>query len=149
MRTTASLRTKPDTRLNGPAELESAIAAITRSGSGGRVNILVVESEETTGNLMSVMLTKLGYKVALASGCSEAAGMLSGDKAYDVVVIALKFMRGSRAGGTKLIDALLAKNPNQHYAFLTSSPVLKKPFTLQDVDDFMGAFRRPGQSRFS
>jgi hypothetical protein len=40
------------------------------------------------------------------------------------------------------------KNPRQHYAFVTGSPVLRKPFTLQDLDDFMGAFRRPANSRF-
>jgi hypothetical protein len=26
--------------------------------------------------------------------------------------------------------------------------VLRKPFSLQDLDDFMGAFRRPANSRF-
>jgi len=25
---------------------------------------------------------------------------------------------------------------------------LKKPFSLQELDDFMGAFRRPARSRF-
>jgi hypothetical protein len=31
---------------------------------------------------------------------------------------------------------------------MTSSAVLKKPFSLQELDDFMGAFRRPARSRF-
>lgn len=113
------------------------------------MNILVVESEETTRELMGVMLTKLGYKISKASGCADALQMLSEGKTFDVVLIALKFMRGSRAGGMRLIDALLEKNPQQQFAFITASPILRKPFTLQDVDDFMGAFRRPGQSRFS
>lgn len=112
------------------------------------MNILVVEAEETTRTLMGVMLTKLGYKVGLAPGCGDALKMFSEQGPYDVVVIALKFMRGSRAGGAKLVDALLEKNPRQHLAFITGSPILRKPFTLQDVDDFMGAFRRPGESRF-
>jgi CheY-like chemotaxis protein len=112
------------------------------------VKILVVEAEETTRTLLGVMLTKLGYKVGLASSCGEASRMHTNQGPYDVVLIALKFMRGSQAGGAKLVDALLGKNPQQHYAFITGSPVLRKPFTLQDVDDFMSAFRRPGASRF-
>jgi hypothetical protein len=65
-----------------------------------------------------------------------------------IVLIALKFVRGTKAGGSQLIDSMLQKNPNQRYAFITASPVLRKPFTLQELDDFMGAFRRPGHSRF-
>jgi CheY-like chemotaxis protein len=113
------------------------------------VNILVVESEDTTRELMGVMFTKLGYKATLASNYNHAVALLSEGRTFDVVLIALKFMRGSRAGGARLIDQLLEKNPTQQFAFITSTPVLHKPFTLQEVDDFMGAFRRPGQSRFS
>jgi CheY-like chemotaxis protein len=112
------------------------------------VKVLVVEAEETTRTLMGVMLTKLGYKVGLASSCGDGLRMFSDQGPYDVVLIALKFMRGSRAGGANFIDSLLQKNAQQHYAFITGSPVLRKPFTLQEVDDFMGAFRRPGESRF-
>jgi CheY-like chemotaxis protein len=112
------------------------------------MKILVVEAEETTRTLLGVMLGKLGYKVGLTSNCTEAFRTYCDQGPHDVVLIALKFMRGSRAGGAKLIDSLLEKNPQQHYAFITGSPVLRKPFTLQDVDDFMGAFRRPADSRF-
>ena len=112
------------------------------------MKILVVEAEQTSRTLLGVMLTKLGYKVGLASSCGEALRTYSKEGPHDVVLIALKFMRGSRAGGAKFVDALIEKNPQQHYAFITGSPVLRKPFTLQDVDDFMSAFRRPGSSRF-
>ena len=112
------------------------------------MKILVVEADETASKLIDVMLNRLGYKVSLASNCSEAFRTYCDRGPHDVVLIALKFMRGSRAGGAKFVDALLEKNPQQHYAFITGSPVLRKPFTLQDVDDFMSAFRRPGTSRF-
>ena len=36
------------------------------------MKILVLEAEETTRNLMGVMLTRLGYKVALAVNCDNA-----------------------------------------------------------------------------
>jgi len=36
------------------------------------MKVLVVEGEETTRKLMGVMLTRLGYKVALTSKCDEA-----------------------------------------------------------------------------
>jgi len=112
------------------------------------MKILVLEAEETSRNLMGVMLTQLGYKVALTSNCDEAFLAYSDDGPFDVVLIAMKFMRSARAGGTKFVEKLLEENPRQHYAFVTGAPVLRKPFTLQDMDDFMGAFRRPANSRF-
>ncbi len=112
------------------------------------MKVLVVESEETSRTLLGVMLKKLGYKVELASNCADASHVHDERGPFDVVLIALKFVRGSRGAGSRFIDALMEKNPHQHIAFLTGSPILRKPFTLQDVDDFMGAFRRPGASRF-
>ncbi len=113
------------------------------------MKILVVEADETTRNVMGVMLNRLGYKTALASNCDEAYRNYCDDGPYDVVLIAMRFMRSSRNGGAKFVENLLQKNPQQHYAFVTGSPVLRKPFTLQDLDDFMGAFRRPASSRFA
>jgi len=95
-----------------------------------------------------VMLNKLGYQVGLAPNCDEALRIYSSQGPYDVVLIALKFLRGSGAGGAKFIDAVRQKNPEQKFAFITASPVLKKPFSLQELDDFMGGFRRPAHSRF-
>jgi CheY-like chemotaxis protein len=112
------------------------------------MKVLVVEGEETTRKLMGVMLTRLGYKVALTSKCDEAFRSYCDEGPYDVVLIAMRLMRTSRGGGAKFVEDLLQKNPRQHYAFVTGSPVLRKPFTLQDMDDFMGAFRRPANSRF-
>lgn len=112
------------------------------------MKVLVVEAEDTTAKLLAVMLKQLGYKVELSASCQEALKAYQERGPQDLVLIAMKFFRGSRAGGTGLIDALLEKNPQQHYAFMTASPVLRKPFTLQDVDDFMGGFRRPASSRF-
>jgi len=111
------------------------------------MKVLVVEAEDDTLKLMDVMLRRLGYKVELAVNCAEALKAYSERGPQDVVLIAMKFFRGSKAGGAALVDAMLAKNPQQHYAFITGSPVLRKPFTLQDVDDFMGVFRRPAGSR--
>ena len=112
------------------------------------MRVLVVEAEDTSLKLLGVMLKQLGYKVELAENCTDALKAYRERGPQDIVLIAMKFFRGSNAGGTALVDAMLQKNPQQHYAFLTGSPVLRKPFTLQDVDDFMGAFRRPGGSRF-
>jgi|SRR5579862_2791508 CheY-like chemotaxis protein len=112
------------------------------------MKVLVVESEETVLKSTGVMLTKLGYKVGLAPNCNEALRLYNSQGPHDVVLIAMKFVRGSSAGGTKFIDSLRQKNPDQKFAFITASPVLKKPFSLQELDDFMGAFRRPAGSRF-
>jgi DNA-binding response OmpR family regulator len=112
------------------------------------MKILVVEAEETTRNVMGVMLTRLGYKVVLTSDCDAAFRSYCEEGPYDVVLIGMSFVRSSRAGGAKFIEDLRLKNPRQDYAFVTGSPVLRKPFSLQDLDDFMGAFRRPANSRF-
>ena len=112
------------------------------------MKVLVVEAEEATLKATGIMLKKLGYEVGLAANCDEALRVYSNEGPHEVVLIALKFVRGSSAGGSKFIDALRQKNPEQKFAFITASAVLKKPFSLQELDDFMGAFRRPGHSRF-
>jgi|ERR1700757_1234065 CheY-like chemotaxis protein len=112
------------------------------------MKVLVVEAEEAVLKATGVMLNKLGYEVGLAPDCGEAFRIYCKQGPYDVVLIALKFVRGSKAGGAKFIDALRQKNPEQQFAFITASPVLRKPFSLQELDDFMGAFRRPAHSRF-
>ncbi|MGC2540142.1 MAG: response regulator [Candidatus Sulfotelmatobacter sp.] len=112
------------------------------------MKVLVVEAEDAVLKATGVMLNRLGYEVGLAPNCNEAFRIYCDNGPHDLVVIALKFLRSSRAGGAKLIDALRQKNPKQKFAFITASPVLKKPFSLLELDDFMGAFRRPASSRF-
>ena len=112
------------------------------------MNILVVEAEETTRKVMGVMLNRLGYKVELTSNCNEGFRAYCDRGPYDVVLIGMRFVRSSGGGGSKFIDDMRRKNPDQHFAFVTGAPVLHKPFTLQELDDFMGAFRRPANSRF-
>jgi len=108
----------------------------------------VVEAEEATLKSTGVMLNKLGYHVGLAADCRQAFRLYSDQGPFDLVLIALKFFGDSRAAGPKLIDGLRQKNPKQKFAFMSAAPVLKKPFSLQELDDFMGGFRRPAQSRF-
>ena len=112
------------------------------------MKVLVIEAEEVVLQTARVMLNKLGYEVGLATNCADAFRLYCNEGPYDLVLIALKFVRGSRAGGAKFIDAMREKNPDQRFAFITASPVLKKPFSLQELDDFMGGFRRPAHSRF-
>jgi CheY-like chemotaxis protein len=112
------------------------------------MKVLVVEAEDVVLKATGIMLNKLGYEVGLAPNCNEAFRIYCDNGPYDVVLVALKFLRGSGAGGAKFIDAVRQKNPKQKFAFITASPVLKKPFSLQELDDFMGAFRRPAGSRF-
>jgi len=112
------------------------------------MKVLVVESEEAVLKNTGIMLTKLGYKVGLAPNCNQGYRDFCEHGPYDVVLIALKFMRGTAPGGAQFIDALRQKNPKQIFAFISAAPVLKKPFSLQELDDFMGSFRRPARSRF-
>jgi DNA-binding response OmpR family regulator len=111
------------------------------------MKILVVEAEDEVLKATGVMLNKLGYEVGLALNCQEAFRIYCDNGPHDIVIIALKFLRSSRAGGAKFMDALRLKNPNQKFAFISAAPVLKKPFSLLELDDFMGAYRRPASSR--
>ena len=112
------------------------------------MKVLVVEAEEAVLKSTGVMLNKLGYHVELAPDCKEAFRLYSQQGPFDLILIALKFVRSSKAGGAKFMDDVRLKNSEQRFAFITGSPVLKKPFSLQELDDFMGAFRRPAHSRF-
>lgn len=112
------------------------------------MKVLVVEADEAILKSTGIMLNKLGYEVGLALNCDGALCMHSDQGPFDLVLIALKFLTDPRATGTKLIHELRQKHPEQKFAFMSSAPVLKKPFSLQELDDFMGGFRRPAQSRF-
>ena len=112
------------------------------------MKVLVVEAEEVVLKSAGIMLNKLGYQVGLAPDCGEAFRMYCDQGPYDLVLIALKFLCSSSAGGAKFMDALHQRNPEQRFAFMTASAILKKPFSLQELDDFMGGFRRPAHSRF-
>ena len=67
------------------------------------MKVLVVEAEEAVLKATGVMLNKLGYEVGLAPNCSEALRIYTDKGPHDVVLIALKFLRSSSAGGAKLI----------------------------------------------
>src|SRR6201998_4750433 len=115
---------------------------------GGAMKVVVVEAEEAVLKATGIMLNKLGYKVGLALNCDEALRIHSEQGPHDVVLMALKFLSSSSGGGAGFMDALRQKNPDQKFAFITASPVLKKPFSLLELDDFMGAFRGPASDRF-
>src|SRR5260370_30965802 len=112
------------------------------------MKVLVVEAEDVVLKAAGVMLNKLGYEVGLAPDCDEAFRIYCDRGPYDVVLIALKFVLGSSAGVTTFIDALRQRNPKQQFAFMTGSPRLKNPFSVQDLFDLIGAFRRPAHCRF-
>jgi len=112
------------------------------------MKVLVVEGDDAVLKATGIMLNKLGYEVGLALNCDEGLRIYTQQGPYDVVLIALKFLSASGAGGGKFLDALRQKSPQQKFGFMTSTPVLKKPFSIQELDDFMGAFRRPASSRF-
>src|SRR5215470_5351501 len=112
------------------------------------MNVLVVEAEEAALKSTGIMLNKLGYQVGMALDCNEAVRIYSDQGPFDLVLVALKFLTDPRATGPKLIHELRQKHPEQKFAFMSSAPILKKPFSLQELDDFMGSFRRPAQSRF-
>ena len=100
------------------------------------MKVLVVETEEAALKSTGVMLNKLGYQVGLAPDCNEAFRVYCDQGPFDLVLIALKFLSDSRAVGPKLIHEL-----RQKFAFMSAASVLKKPFSLQELDDFMRAFR--------
>ena len=112
------------------------------------MKVLVVEADDAVLKATGIMLNKLGYEVGLALNCDEALRIYSEKGPHDVVLVALKFLSSAGAGGVPFMDTLRQKNPQQKFGFMTATPVLKKPFSIQELDDFMGAYRRPASSRF-
>lgn len=112
------------------------------------MKVLVVEGDDAVLKATGIMLNKLGYEAGLALNCDQGLRIYLEQGPHDVVLVALKFLSSAGAGGGKFLDALRQKNPHQKFGFMTSTPVLKKPFSIQELDDFMGAFRRPASSRF-
>ena len=81
--------------------------------------------------------------------CDNAFRTYSDEGPFDVVLIAMKFMRSSRGRRRQFSgEPVCRKIPGQHYAFVTGAPVLRKQFMLQDMDDFMGASAGLPNSRF-
>lgn len=80
---------------------------------GGLMKVLVVEAEEAVLKSAGVMLNKLGYQVGLAPDCGEAFGMYCNQGPYDLVLIALKFVYGSRAGGPNSLMPCFRRIPNK------------------------------------
>jgi hypothetical protein len=77
------------------------------------MKVLVVEAEDAVLKVTGVMLNKLGYEVGLALNCNEAFRIYCDNGPHDLVVIALKFLRSSRAGVRNLLMLCGRRIPNK------------------------------------
>jgi signal transduction histidine kinase len=77
---------------------------------GANENILFVEDDETTREVVGELLKQSGYTVYSASGCEEAIRLYSDNVEKIDLVISDLIMPGM--GGKKLVEAILAINPN-------------------------------------
>jgi DNA-binding NtrC family response regulator len=106
--------------------------------------ILVVDDEESVGDVLHQGLTKFGYRVALAKSAEEALGIFESGS-FDIVITDLKM---PKMDGLDLIRMIRQKNPEVAFLVITGYPSLQstmealaqgvhdyiiKPFNLGDV----------------
>jgi len=100
------------------------------------MKILVADEDENNRAILDVMLQRLGHTVEQASNCDEALRFCTEHGPHAVVLIGMVFFRNA-GGGWAFVEAI---DSNQHYALMTASPVLQKPFSREELRDFVNMF---------
>jgi signal transduction histidine kinase len=113
-----------------------------------KMTVLIVEDEDEVRKLTADMLHELGHLVLVARTGSEALGLLSGGGKVDLLVTDL-VLPGTDGGA--LASQVASLYPDIKIALATASPqfqnragypVLRKPFTRQDVSDLLANFSK-------
>ncbi len=124
----------------------------------GRVNILLVDDEETVRRVTGRLLEKLGYSVVPAGDADEALRLLAEGDAFDLVLTDV-VMPG--LSGIELADRIRQAHPAQKILFTSGyttrefgrppgeppQPFMPKPFSLDDLDRAVRAALDGGPGR--
>lgn len=119
--------------------------------------ILVIDDEQLLLDLLSELLSKIGYEVDQALDCRKAAGLLK-EGAYDAIFLDVKMpmmdgigfydkMRTHFPEIARRIIFLTGDVANQKTAeFLrkTGNPYLQKPFTIKEIKAVLHQFFESG-----
>jgi CheY-like chemotaxis protein len=99
---------------------------------------LVVDDELGIAEIVSAMLTTDGHVVETTTNGDDAFRIycehLSEGRPFDYVLTGLAQPGMS---GPDLVEAIARKNPRQRWGFSTCYPVLQRPFTKDELLDFV------------
>ena len=125
-----------------------------------RVNpqrVLVIEDNKVNAMVAQGFLAHLGHSSSLAVSCQQALAHVSGDKAFDAVMLDIQLSDGSGLTLLPQLKALFA-NDNVKFAAFTAQmqtedlslyreagfdTVLAKPLSLQTLAEWLGVARVP------
>uniref|UniRef100_Q0HXP2 histidine kinase n=1 Tax=Shewanella sp. (strain MR-7) TaxID=60481 RepID=Q0HXP2_SHESR len=125
-----------------------------------RVNpqrVLVIEDNKVNAMVAQGFLAHLGHSSSLAISCQQAIAHVSGDKAFDAVMLDIQLSDGSGLTLLPQLKALFA-NDNVKFAAFTAQmqtedlslyreagfdTVLAKPLSLQTLAEWLGVARVP------
>lgn len=117
-----------------------AIDSGFKSSEGGR--ILVVEDDAGVRGLLTDQLERLGYQATVRESAGEALALLQSGNKFDLLLSDIVLT--DSIDGIELIERALQIDPQLRYLLMTGytnrqqsindRQVLRKPFTLQDLD---------------
>ena len=113
-------------------------------GSKDKIHILLVEDEASVRNVITRLLTKLGYGVSSAENADAAFEYFDGGGEFDLVVTDI-VMPG--LSGIQMAEVLKERYPSQRFLFISGysskefgakldappEPFLPKPFTIEEL----------------
>ena len=104
------------------------------------VRILLLDDEAAIHEIVRSMLTKAGLEADITSAFDgdEALRLYKAQGPFDLV---LTDIAHPGLEGHQLTQAIWKINPKQSCAFVTGFPVLSKPFTVQQLTDFVKRWR--------
>jgi CheY-like chemotaxis protein len=117
----------------------------------GVATVLVVDDEEVLRSYMARVLQGEGYSVIEAENGVEALSLLSRKDTDVVVDLVITDVRMPKMGGTDLAASLAQRDASPPVLFVSGShtssdvsgPLLKKPFTADDLSAFARALLQP------
>ncbi|MFB2651578.1 TMAO reductase system sensor histidine kinase/response regulator TorS [Shewanella seohaensis] len=125
-----------------------------------RVNpqrVLVIEDNKVNAMVAQGFLAHLGHSSSLAISCQQALAHVSGDKAFDAVMLDIQLSDGSGLTLLPQLKALFANDKVKFAAFTAQmqtedlslyreagfDTVLAKPLSLQTLTEWLGVARVP------
>ncbi|WP_088210862.1 TMAO reductase system sensor histidine kinase/response regulator TorS [Shewanella sp. Shew256] len=125
-----------------------------------RVNplrVLVIEDNKVNAMVAQGFLAHLGHSSSLAVSCQQALAHVSGDKAFDAVMLDIQLSDGSGLTLLPQLKALFANDKVKFAAFTAQmqtedlslyreagfDTVLAKPLSLQTLTEWLGVARVP------
>ena len=98
------------------------------------MRILLVEDEPTVQEVIVAVLQKAGHEVVTETNGSRAFRRYCKEGPFDLVLTDIEH---EGMNGLELMPTIHKKHREQHVRIITGWPVLRKPFTEEELLDFV------------